>query len=86
MGLKDSINEGESGTFTLTAQEVAFLQHMHQYMQSQLDVMQQHFAAGFLNHIATSRLGFGEGADLRFHFDPSKKDDNLTVTVVPREL
>lgn len=92
MALKDSLNEdnqggvkGEAKTYTLDPQDIQFLSHLNAYLQSQLDAIQQHVAATFLNHAATTRFGYAPGKDLRFNFDPSKEKDNLTITEITEE-
>ena len=77
--LKDSLNS-DTQVFTLTEADKQFLAHVHAYIQQELDVLQQHFAASFLNHIATTRFGYSGGMDLRFNYDPEKALDNLTIT------
>jgi hypothetical protein len=87
MALKDSLNDnqpqggvaGPSQTFTLSKEDVQFLAHINAYLQAQLDAIQQHMAASYLNRIAADKFGYAPGKDLRFNFDPTKDTDNLTI-------
>lgn len=77
--LKDSLG-GNSKAVTLSPEEVQHLLHMNQYLQAQLDAIQQHMAGQFLNYVVVHRFDFPPGLDLRFNFDPAKEVDNLTIT------
>jgi hypothetical protein len=81
VALKDSLNDSAQ-TFTLNPEQVQFLAHVNKFLQSQLDVIQQHFAASFLNYVATNEFKYAPGSDLRFNFDPTKQEDNLVITEV----
>lgn len=80
-GLKDSLNK-KSKTVTISADDKAVLVYMHQFLQTELDMLQQRMAARFLNYLATEKFGFDGNADLRFNYDPEKEVDNLTITEV----
>lgn len=86
MGLKDDLNsKSQTNTFTLSTEDVQFLAHINQYLQSQLDAIQQHIAAAYLNRIVVDKFKMPAGKDYRFNFDPSKESDNLTVTELIEE-
>ena len=88
MALKDQLNDNHQGsqrTFTLSPEDIQVLAHLNKYMQATLDQVQEHIAATFLNHKATTEFGYRPGADLRFNFQPDKKEGNLTITEITEE-
>jgi hypothetical protein len=79
--LKDSLNNN-SKIVTLAEEDITYLTHLNQYLQTELNAIQQHCAAQFLSYVAITKFGFGDTTNLRFNYQPEKKVDNLTITEV----
>jgi hypothetical protein len=70
--------------FTLTGDEVLFLQSVNGIMQQALEFAQQRIAADYLHKLAVSNFGYAPNCDLRFNFDPTKSADNLEIENVTK--
>lgn len=49
----------------------------------QYHTLGQKIMSGFLYYVCTNRLGYTNGTNLQFEFDFDKKDNMLTVKVLP---
>ena len=77
--LKDSLRDS-SKTVTLTSSQLNFLSNVHNYVQSQLDILQERLAGAYLNQLAVDEFGMDPKKDFIFDFHPEKEHDNLTIT------
>jgi hypothetical protein len=75
----NKLNKDQSQSFTLTPEDIQFLQDFHMKMQARLDAIQQECAATILHHIAVTRFGYAPNCDLTFNLDMGKEKDNLEI-------
>ena len=79
-----NLSNDPSKSYTLTEQELEYLQSMHDMFQKWVDNLHQAAASDYLHNIAVHRFGYAPLTDLGFQLDTSKKENNLQIVNVSK--
>lgn len=83
--LKDEATKSQNiQQHELAAPEVNYLRLLN--IALQYHTMGQRIMSGFLYYVATNRLGYKDGENLKFEFDFQKEDGILTVETLPADF